>query len=166
MAASPKPAIDIASELPKPASELWLSVTTPHGVNDELMPFIRMTFPQADLRLADAPLDMPLFGSWILLFGVLPFDRHTFVIHEVGARHFIETSRSLLQRLWRHERSLTETEGGTIIRDVVTVTPRFGFAAPITEAVVRAIFRHRHRRLAKRHGAARKKAASSHRRPF
>ncbi|MCE9650161.1 MAG: hypothetical protein K8R18_11115 [Parvibaculum sp.] len=160
------PAVDISSEVAEPAAALWLAVTTPRGVNAELMPFIRMTFPEADMRLADAPLDTPLFGSWIFLFGVLPFDRHTFVIHEVGARHFVETSRSLLQKLWRHERSLTETAGGTIIRDVVTVIPRFSFAAPATNFVVRAIFRHRHRRLARLYGAAQEKPAGPHRRAF
>lgn len=154
MATASRPAIDISSEVSQPASELWLSVTTPRGVNAELMPFIRMTFPQADLRFADAPLDKPLFGSWILLFGALPFDRHTFVIHETGARHFVETSRSLLQKLWRHERSLTETARGTLVRDIVTVTPRLGFAAPATNFIVRAIFRHRHRRLARLYGKA------------
>lgn len=148
------------------ADEVWRAMTTPHGVNAELMPFIRMTFPQADLRLADAALDTPLFSSWILLFGLLPFDRHTFVIHEIGTRHFIETSRSLLQKLWRHERSVTQSAHGAIVRDVVTVTPRLGFAAPITGAIVRVIFRHRHRRLARLYGAAQKKAAGSRRRPF
>lgn len=160
------PAIDISSEVAQTADEVWCAVTTPRGVNAELAPFIRMTFPQADLKLTDAALDTPLFGSWILLFGLLPFDRHTFVIHEIGARYFIETSRSLLQKLWRHERSLTQSARGTIIRDVVTVTPRFSFAAPLTGAIVRAIFRHRHKRLARLYGGAEKKAAGSRRRPF
>ncbi len=160
------PAIDISSQVAQTADEVWRAVTTPRGVNAELMPFIRMTFPQADLRLTDAVLDTPLFSSWILLFGLLPFDRHTFVIQEVGAQHFIETSRSLLQRLWRHERSVTESAHGTIIRDVVTVMPRFGFAAPVTGAIVRVIFRHRHKRLARLYGSVQKKAAGSRRRPF
>lgn len=145
--APPAHAVDISTELPCAPDRLWHAVTTPAGVNAELMPLIRMSFPEADLGLADAPLDQPLFGSWIFLFGLIPFDRHVFVIHEVGPGHFVETSHSLLQKLWRHERRLTATEHGTVLRDTVTVVPRIGSTSTLTNFVVRAIFRHRHRRL-------------------
>jgi ligand-binding SRPBCC domain-containing protein len=145
----PKPAIDITSRLPRPVQELWPIMTSAAGVNAELNPLITMTFPQAGFDFSSAPLNRPLFNSWILLFGFLPFDRHTFVLHEIGPSHFVETSHTLLQKLWRHERYLTEQDDSAEVRDVVTVSPRLPFMRPLTDRIVATIFRHRHRRLAR-----------------
>ena len=121
-------------------------MTTPQGVNAELGPWIRMTFPpQALTGLQSAPVGEPLFVSWLLAFGILPFDRHVFVLAEVGDLHFIETSHSVLQKLWRHERYVTAT--GCRVRDVVTVRARFWLAGPIARVLASAVFRHRHKRL-------------------
>jgi ligand-binding SRPBCC domain-containing protein len=142
------PAIDITTALPRPAAEVWAGVTTPEGVNAELMPFVRMTFPPGSMNdLLDRPRDEPIGVCWLLAFGLLPFDRHVLVMHEVGERHFIETSHSALQKLWRHERYVEPAGQGCTVRDVVTPIPRLGFAAPITRAIAAAIFRHRHKRL-------------------
>jgi hypothetical protein len=48
------------------------------GVNAELMPFVRMTFPRGAERIdkATAAAGKPLFRSVLLLFGVLPIDVH------------------------------------------------------------------------------------------
>ncbi len=147
--ARPKPAIDITSRVPRPAQALWPIVTAADGVNAELKPLVAMTFPKDGFDFSEAPVDQPLFNSWILLFGLLPIDRHSFMVHEVGETHFIETSHSLLQKAWRHERYLTAQGDNTNVRDVVTVTPRLGLMAPLTNWIVAAIFRHRHKRLAK-----------------
>ena len=123
-------------------------MTTPRGVNAELGPWILMTFPpQALTGLLSAPVGEPLFVSWLLAFGVLPFDRHVVVLAEVGELHFIETSHSLLQKSWRHERYVTATAAGCRVRDVVTVRARLGLAGPIARVVASAVFRYRHKRL-------------------
>ncbi len=146
---SRKPAIDITSRVGRPVHELWPIVTSATGVNAELKPLITMTFPPDGFDFTSAPLDKPLFTSWILLFGFLPFDRHTFVLHDVGPSHFVETSHTLLQKLWRHERYLTDQGDSTEVRDVVTVSPHLAFMRPLTNLIVATIFRHRHRRLAR-----------------
>jgi len=97
--------------------------------------------------LASAPRDEPLFACWLLAFGLVPFDRHVLAMHEVGERHFIEVSSSALQKLWRHERYVTPTGQGCLVRDVLTVEPRIGLADPLSRALAAAVFRHRHRRL-------------------
>jgi len=142
------PAVDLTTQLSRPADAVWAAVTTPAGVNAELGPWVRMIFPSGAMAgLASAPRDEPLFACWLLALGVIPFDRHVLVMHEVGERHFIETSHSLLQKLWRHERYVTPSGQGCNVRDVVTVTPRFGFAGPVSRALAAAVFAHRHRRL-------------------
>lgn len=107
-----------------------------------------MTFPPAAMTgLGAAPVNEPLFVSWLLAFGVLPFDRHVLCFAEVGERHFIEASHSLIQKHWRHERYVTTTAGGCRVRDVVTVHPRIGAFGPIARGMVSAVFRHRHKQL-------------------
>jgi hypothetical protein len=129
--------------------ELWPIVTSADGVNAELKPLVTMTFPKDGFDFSKAMPGQPLFTSWILLFGFLPIDRHTFIIHEVGPLHFVETSHTLLQRSWRHERYLTPQGDSTDVRDVVTVIPRLAFMQPVTNRIVATIFRHRHKRLAR-----------------
>jgi ligand-binding SRPBCC domain-containing protein len=142
------PAFDLTTRLSRPAGEVWAAVTTPAGVNAELAPFVRMTFPRGAMAdLASAPRDEPLFACWLLAFGLVPFDRHVLVMHEIGERHFVETSHSVLQKLWRHERYVTPVGEGCSVRDVVTVEPRLGLAGPVARALAAAVFRHRHRRL-------------------
>ena len=154
LTAALKPAIDITTALPRPADEVWSAATTPAGVNAELGPWVIMTFPPEALTgLSGAPVDEPLFVSWLLLLGVIPFDRHVFVLAEVGERHFIETSHSAMQSLWRHERYVTpDGQGGCTVRDRVTVVPRIGLIAPVVRVVVAAIFRHRHAQLRRCYG--------------
>ncbi len=148
-ATRPKPAIDITSRVPRPVQELWPIVSSAAGVNAELKPLVSMTFPKDGFDFSEAPVDQPLFKSWILLFGFLPIDRHTFVLHEVGPSHFIETSHTLLQKHWRHERYLTAQGDSTDVRDVVTVIPRVAFMTPLTNRIVATIFRNRHKQLAR-----------------
>ena len=124
------------------------------GVNYELHPFIRMTSPRAQDTLPVEVDGRVIFKSWLLLFGVVPLDRHALALASVheGAG-FVEESSSWLQRRWRHERTLTATEsGGCTIEDRLVIEPRLRLFRPVVSAVVEQLFAHRHRRLVKRYG--------------
>ena len=141
------------SDLAAPREVVWNAVSRMSGVNDELWPFLRMTCAGHDDQLFPPYQNGPVsFSSWILLFGMLPIDRHTLSAHPVGFG-FAEQSHSWLQRTWRHRRHLDDIQGGTHLRDEIEFDPRIGVLAPIVETVVRAVFRHRHRRLVLRFGA-------------
>ena len=90
-----------------------------------------------------------LFKSWLLAFGLVPFDRHALAFARVTpGSGFVEESTSWLQRRWRHERTLTErATDRCVVRDRLCVEPRIALTAPIVRAAVRAIFEHRHARL-------------------
>jgi len=124
------------------------------GVNAELGPWLRMTYPpdaeHLDAVVADGGVG---FRSWLLAFGVLPFDRHSFALVSLDGTGFVEESRSWLQRRWHHERRVLDAGPGrcTVI-DELAVSPRIGVVAPLTRRLVRAIFDHRHRRLRERFG--------------
>jgi hypothetical protein len=131
---------EIETEVGSSAARVWAGVTRMAGVNAELLPYVRMTCPAefADRGIDEAPLGEVAFRSWLLAFGVLPFDLHALKLEEVGDGWFVEVSSSWMQRVWRHERH---------------VAARTPLAEPLGRAVVAFLFRHRHRQLQRLYGA-------------
>lgn len=146
--------VRVSSRLAAPVGEVWATVATFAGVNAELMPYCRMVPPR---RLAGRSLESYRPGErascWLLLGGVLPFDRHRLGLESVApGEGFVEESTTWLQRRWRHERSLAADGRATIVVDQVTVIPRVAAAVPFTRWVLARVFGHRHRRLRDRFG--------------
>jgi hypothetical protein len=140
----------IATDLPAAAPTVWAHATSLAGIQRELSPLCRMTFPPAVAKLTPETvvLGRRLFRSWILLFGVIPveYDDLTIVELEPG-RRFLERSATLTQRVWQHERIVEPTAGGCTVTDRLTLTPRIPGLQRLQVAVVRALFRTRHRNL-------------------
>ena len=138
-----------------PANVVWARVTTPDGINDELMPIMRMTMP-ASMRgrsIADVSSGTHLGRSWLLLFGVIPFDYDDLMIAAVEPGHFLEQSTMLSMSTWQHERTITEDRGGSIVSDRISFELRRPLVhvpgvASLLHAGIERMFRHRHRRLA------------------
>lgn len=149
--------LQFVSRLAADAATVWTHATTMEGVNHELMPFVRMSVPgqHAGLSIAHAPVGELLFHSWLLAFGVLPFDRHSLRLAAVGpGMRFDEDSHTWLQRRWRHHRRVEPVAGGCVLTDELEIQPR---AAPalVVRWIVSALFAHRHRRLSRRFGTLR-----------
>jgi hypothetical protein len=143
--------LEFHSDLAHSADAVWETIATMAGVNAELGPYVRMTHPRALPAVADVEF-VPgevLFHSWVLLFGVVPFDRHAFAFERVTVgSEFVEESTSWLHRRWRHERVVSGGPGGgSVVSDRLTIEPRIPATAPIERRVVRALFDHRHKRL-------------------
>jgi hypothetical protein len=155
----PRPAeITVTSRLHARPDRVWDRVITAAGINDELRPILRMTVPQGLERLDPAAIELgrPLGRSWVLLFGLIPFDYDeiTLVRLEEG-RGFLERSRMLSQRVWEHERTLEPAaESGCLLTDRIRWEPRLGLPGAPLRPLVRAVFRHRHARLRRRFGGA------------
>ena len=144
------------SRLASPAADVWAEVSTMDGVNAELGPFIRMTHPaQANaLAGADAAPGTLLFQSWLLAFGMLPIDRHALSLDRLyPGEGFDERSSSLVQRVWIHRRRVAPVGSGCRVTDEIVFEPRLPFTRLLLQPVVRALFRHRHRRLRARFGS-------------
>lgn len=141
--------LKIASSLHVPLPNLWQKVSTMEGVNHELAPFIHMTSPAAmcRVRFTHVPLKQPLFASWLLLFVMLPFDRHQLRLDEVWEGGFRENSSSLIHRVWRHERIITANSNGSMLTDTLNFEPRIAVFGYILLPIVRFVFQHRHQRL-------------------
>jgi hypothetical protein len=140
----------IASRLAVDPAALWEHASSLDGVNRELAPLCRMTFPVHARRLTsdDVRLGERLFRSWILLGGVLPVDYDDLVLVRIEpGRGFLERSTLASQRLWEHERTLVPVAGGSELTDRLRFVPRLRWMAGPSRAVVRFLFEHRHRRL-------------------
>lgn len=138
------------SYLTAPPDRVWAQVCTLAGINAELWPLVRMTYPPHLARLdpESFPLHRRAFRSIILLLGVLPgeIDDLTLLRLEPG-RGFLERSSTLSLRVWEHERTLEHAGSGCYLTDRLALEPRWPPAAPLAMALVRRLFWHRHRRL-------------------
>lgn len=147
--------VTVHSEVAAPPSRVWDHVSTFAGVNDELAPLLRMTHPPGQSVLDDnLPLNRPLFRSWLLLFGVLPVDYdHIGFAAIVPGEGFSERSRMASLEVWHHDRRLAPVPGGCAVTDTLSFVPRVPGTGRLAAVLVTALFRHRHRRLARRFGA-------------
>ena len=144
--------VTIQSKVNADKQALWQHVTQMQNVNYELLPIVRMTYPnnRAALNSADVPLHTPLFTSVLLLFSIIPIDLHHLAFDKIDdGNAFYENSTTLTHKYWKHTRTLTATDGGTIVKDEVTFQPRLGLLGHLFLPVYKGVFAHRHRRLAK-----------------
>jgi ligand-binding SRPBCC domain-containing protein len=141
---------EVSSLIPAPPERVWERIITPAGINHELRPWMTMTVPRGIKRLDPETVELgrPLGRSWVLLFGLLPFEYDDITLIELEpGRRFLERSPMLSQRSWRHERIVEAAEGGSRVTDRVRMEPRLGLPAAPLRPLFRAVFRHRHRRL-------------------
>jgi ligand-binding SRPBCC domain-containing protein len=147
--------VRVSTSVPASCDVVWSRITTPEGVNDELRPLIRMTIPRGLNRVTmdDIKSGTDLGRSWLMLFGVVPFDYDDIHIAELTpGRGFFEDSEMFLLRPWQHRRTLNPEGHGCIVTDELTfrlrgVLGRIPGLLRFVEAIVRRLFRHRHRRL-------------------
>jgi hypothetical protein len=148
------PAFEIKSDLAIEASEFW-SECSLESVNWELAPVVKMTAPAdwKNRRIEDWEVGRELFKSWILVFGILPIDRHAFRLREIAPGcGFHERSSSWMNREWNHDRMIVPHDRGCTVIDRVEFISRLPILAPLQLPICRFIFQHRHRRLRKKYG--------------
>jgi len=142
--------IKLVSELGAGTEVVWARAIDPAGINDELMPLMRMTVPAGaeDFGL-DLPEPGPVGRSWVLLFGLIPFDYDDIELVRIDpGRGFLERSRMLSMRLWEHERTIEPRgENSCQLTDRLAWESRLPLPGALLRPLIRAIFRHRHRRL-------------------
>ncbi len=103
------------SVLPAAVTAVWVRVTDPRGINDELAPVLAMRIPRAlrGMSIDEVPVGVRLGRAPLLLCGVLPveFDHLTIASIEPD-RRFHEKSTMMLLRRWEHERELVPLPSG------------------------------------------------------
>lgn len=145
-----------SSVVPAPVDDVWDRVTSFEGINQELMPYLRMTVPKrhATTTIATVPVGQPLGRAWIFYGGFLPLDYDALTLTElVPGSHFQEVSTMASMRRWEHRREVDAVDDVTTrVTDTIGFEPRIAALAPMVEPLLRRIFAHRHRRLAAHFG--------------
>ncbi|MEI8376843.1 MAG: hypothetical protein WCJ35_28855 [Planctomycetota bacterium] len=145
------------SQLRASVKDVWAHVGTFTGVNRELWPFARMTFPESLNKITpeNIPLGQPAFRAWILLFGFIPVDYDDFTLLELKpGQGFCESSRLFTMLLWKHRRTITPTSTGCELLDELTYIPRWHWMGTFLGWVYRQVFAMRHRKLRRIFGGA------------
>ena len=146
---------EIASDLAASPEAVWQRVVTPAGINDELLPLMRMTMPRhlRGATIDQIPLQQRIGRCWLLLLGLVPVDYDDLALVEVDpGRRFLEHSTMLTQSRWSHERIVEPHDGGCRVIDRLHWQGRTRAFEAVFGAAVPILFRHRHRRL-RRHFA-------------
>lgn len=146
----------VSSPLRAPAEQVWAHASTFAGVNRELWPLARMTYPPALSRLTPEtfPVGRTAFRAWILLLGLVPVDYDDVTLTELEpGRGFYEVSRLLTLRELRHRRSVHPTAGGCVVSDEIALVPRVRGTGWLLARVYRRVFAWRHRRLRRLFGS-------------
>jgi hypothetical protein len=144
----------IRSKLDVAPQAFW-AATSMQSVNWELAPLVRMTAPPEwrDCALSQWQAGRPLFKSWILLFGILPVDLHSFRLEAIDPEGgFLEASSSWVNKAWRHERKTLAGAGQCTVVDHVRVLGRCAPLTALLMPVYKWVFRHRHARLRSKFG--------------
>ncbi|MET4613787.1 ligand-binding SRPBCC domain-containing protein [Rhodococcus sp. PvR044] len=144
-----------------PCEAVWARIVTPQGINDEMMPLLRMAMPRGarGLTVDTVEVGRKVGRCRLYLFGIVPFDHDDLMLAELEPGHrFLERSTMASMRTWEHERTLTaEGARATLVHDRVRFEPRGPIAAVpglpgLLERVIGGFFAHRHRKL-RRHFA-------------
>jgi hypothetical protein len=147
--------ISVSSRLEASPAAVWDRVIAPEGINDEMRPYLRMTLPPGvdEITPENIEVGVPIGRSWILLFGLLPFDYDDVCLARLEpGRGFLERSKMLSQRVWEHERTIEPAAGGCTVTDRVSWQPRLGLPGAPLRPVIAWFFRHRHKRLRRHFG--------------
>jgi ligand-binding SRPBCC domain-containing protein len=143
--------VEISTVVTAPQAVVWDRIASIAGVNHELGPLVRMSAPDGvdQIAMDQVPLGRVWFRSRVS-FLRLPVDYDDLLIAELEpGRRFLERSSMRSMRVWQHERDLEAVgEGETRVTDRLSFTTRALVPHALARVVVRALFRHRHRRLA------------------
>ena len=136
--------------------EVWAAIGSWDGVNHELGPLLKMSYPKNYANLESIPADgKSYFTAGISLFGIVPVDRHKFSFVGLDAPNFFdERSSNFNMTSWSHKRSLVERDGGVEVIDQCSFTPRFSLMGGVLRALFAWVFKRRHQRLRQRFKSA------------
>ena len=107
----------------------------------------------AERGLLGLPQRQQLFKSWILLFGIIPIDRHSFYLDTIYPEEgFSESSSSAINASWCHVRKITPQSTGCCVIDTVSYKSRLPFVDVILKPAYKLVFWRRHQNLRLKYG--------------
>jgi ligand-binding SRPBCC domain-containing protein len=134
------------SEVAASPADAWGWISSVKSIQTEMRPYFRMTAPRGIKSIADLDVELGkmLFRSRVYLFGFLPIDHSDMTLIELrDGEGFIEESPMGSMKLWRHDRKIVPTNGGSRIVDHLTFEPKR--VKGVTVWFIKTVFKHRHK---------------------
>ncbi|MCK5050263.1 MAG: hypothetical protein KAS53_00895 [Candidatus Cloacimonetes bacterium] len=145
----------VQSTLEASCEEVWTQVFQMEGVNAELSPWMKMTYPLEMNRFDPemTPIGKLVFRSTILVFGLIPIDYYNLSFVKIDSpTQFHEQSSSIGFKKWTHIRTLETVERGCRLTDKVEYEPRIPILGGALHPVFLGLFKHRQKYLRKKFG--------------
>ena len=140
---------EYSSELKVDAEILRRDAFTMKGVNFELFPLVKMTSTTrySNTSILEWPKNQQVFTSILLLGGIVPIDYHNFTFVALESDGFEECSNTLMNKEWKHKRTIKDFGGNALVIDNVSYKSRIYFVGLLMKPIYKFIFKHRHKRL-------------------
>ncbi len=113
--------------------ELWDFMSSPHNL-------ARITPSEMEFRIT-SEVSGKIYPGMIISYAVKPLmgiktTWVTEITHVEEGKFFIDEQRVGPYKLWHHQHLLKPTEEGTIMKDIVSYQPPFGFVGSIANGMV------------------------------
>lgn len=127
-------------------SDVWDFISRPENLS-------KITPPSMGFEITSDRVPEKMYRGMIISYRVRPLLRiPTTWVTEISQledqKYFVDEQRVGPYKLWHHQHILEEQDGGTLMKDIVSYQPPFGFLGTIMNNLVikgklEAIFRHR-----------------------
>ena len=120
--------------IPTSADQVWEFISSPNNLKTITPPYMGFDIISKDLPTKMYPgmiisyIVKPLLGiktNWV-----------TEITHIRENEYFVDEQRVGPYSLWHHQHMLEEVKGGTLMKDIVTYKPPFGFLGAIANSII------------------------------
>ena len=117
-----------------PKEKVWEFISSPANLK-----LITPDYMGFDITAQDLPDKM--YAGMMISYKVSPLlglkmNWLTEITQVIEGEYFIDEQRSGPYALWHHQHWLEEVEGGTLMKDIVTYAPPFGFLGRIANSLM------------------------------
>lgn len=105
--------------------EIWEYISSPENLQE-------ITPEYMGFKITSARLPEKVYPGLMISYKVSPvfgikMDWLTEITHVKNKKYFVDEQRKGPYKLWHHEHFVEPTDGGVIMRDIVTYVPPFGW---------------------------------------
>jgi ligand-binding SRPBCC domain-containing protein len=120
--------------VPAGLDEVWDFISSPKNLK-------KITPPYMGFEITSHNLPEKMYSGMIISYKVSPLlglktDWVTEITHVVDKLYFVDEQRIGPYALWHHQHILVPSEGGVLMKDIVTYAPPFGFLGAIMNSLI------------------------------
>jgi ligand-binding SRPBCC domain-containing protein len=120
--------------IPASLDEVWDFISSPQNLK-------KITPPYMGFEITSGHLPEKMYAGMIISYKVSPLpgfktDWVTEITHVEDKKYFVDEQRVGPYSLWHHQHLLVPSNGGVLMKDIITYAPPFGFLGSIMNSLV------------------------------